>query len=701
MGRLLFLGLMWIACASWSFAQPADPQPAADDPPPIAEGDLPPGFSSLPMLEPPPREESGPLGKKITPRQADEVAPPEETLPAGTFVPGSETLAAAPAEQTRLRGYVDGLMSGLITSGEFPGATIVIIQDGKVTLKAGYGFADVRARVPVDPDRTRFRVASISKLITATAVMQLVEQGKVDLNADVNTYLAGFKIAPTYPEPVTLANVLTHTAGFDDRYVGLSAPVTGMVEPLGQYLAQQMPPRVLPPGKMFAYSNHGYALAGHVVENVSGQEFNGYVQENIFNPLGMASSSFGLPYPLPQDIAVPYFHGGTEGGFRRTELDRMRVGPAGDLVTTAADMAKFMLVNMNQGVYGDDEHLLSAQTLERMQAEHFTQAEGLDGWAYGFMEGRRNGVRWIGHDGSWSGFCAQLVMVPETKTAFFVAYNADCRFSATAPLRKGLFDLLWPSRGEPVAEANPTAELRAQGLAGTYMAVRRARSDFTVMAAASSQLTVSAPGDGRLLVHVPSAGRDLLFLPQANGTWINPDFQWRAAALMDARGQASQLVLDSDVYDRVVGASEWAMWSIALGIVVALCIITLWGWANGFLSRQVFGDPKPVINWLPRLVAFAAATLTLVTLVAMAGLLADPAPLDVLHGPSTTLMILLSVPVAVALLAIPMAMWSVTGFGVGRRARFAQAGYAMLTLAILVFLAFCWQWGVNPFVLSR
>ena len=688
-GRFLFLGLIWLACVQLVLAQPEEEEIEELQP-------APPGFG-LPMLEAPPREESGPLGKKLPTRESLNPGAPVPTAGAGAPGDAAGDAPAMPADAVRLKGYVDGLITGLITSGEFPGATVVVIQDGKVTLKAGYGFADVRARVPVDPDRTRFRVASISKLVTATAVMQVVEQGKADLNADVNTYLTGFKIPPSYAEPVTLANVLTHTAGFDDRYVGMSVPLTAAVEPLGQYLAHSIPPRVLPPGKTFAYSNHGYALAGHLIETVSGQPFNAYVQENIFSPLGMDSTTFGVPYPLPQDIAVPYFKGGPEGGFKRGELDHMQIGPAGDMITTAGDIAKFMLVHMNKGVYGDDEKLLTPATIERMHAQHFTQAEGLDGWAYGFMEGRRNGVRWIGHDGSWFGYCAQLAMVPETKTGFFVAYNADCRFSASAPLRKGLFDVVWPPKGEPAAEVNPTAEMRAQSLVGTYMAVRRARSDFTVMAAAAGQISVSAPGEGRLVVNLPGVGHGLVFLPQANGTWINPDFQWHAAALADSTGKATQLAIDADVYDRVTGAGEWALWSVALGLVVAFALMALWGWANGFLSRQLFGEPKAVITLAPRLVASAAAGLTLVALVAMAGLLANPAPFDIVHGPTPLLTALLSVPVAVAVLAVPMIYWSVSGFGADTRARLAQVGYAVLTLAVLVFLAFCWQWGVHPF----
>jgi hypothetical protein len=231
------------------------------------------------------------------------------------------------------------------------------------------------------------------------------------------------------------------------------------------------------------------------------------------------------------------------------------------------------------------------------------------------------------------------------------------------------------------------------------MAVRRARSDFTVMAAAASQLTVKAPGEGRLLVHLPSAGRDLLFLPQANGTWINPDFQWKAAAVIDERGQATRLALDADVFDRVVGAGEWAIWSVALGLVVAICVMALWGWANGFLSRQFFGEPQAVITFWPRLVAFVAAGLTIVSLVAMAGTLGNAVQLDIFHGPTPMVMALVSVPVAIAVLAVPMVVWSMMGFGTGARARTAQAGYAVLTIAILVYVAFAWQWGVHPFAL--
>ncbi|MEQ1867824.1 MAG: hypothetical protein ABL996_24660, partial [Micropepsaceae bacterium] len=280
-------------------------------------------------------------------------------------------------------------------------------------------------------------------------------------------------------------------------------------------------------------------------------------------------------------------------------------------------------------------------------------------------------------------------------------YNTDCQFATKASLRKSLFDVLWPSDNAPPSAADPAAEPRAQSLAGTYMAVRRARSDFTVMGAAASQLTIKAQDQGKLLVHWPEAGRALLFLPRGDGTWINPDFQLKAAALADAQGQPSKFAIGIHVFERVAGSNEWSIWSAALGLVVVASIIALWAWFTGFLSRRFLGEPQTIIKFWPRATAFVAASLTLGCLVVMASLLEQSPPLAVFHGPSPLLTGLLATPIVVALLAIPMVIWSVGGFGDGTRARLAQVGYFALTVAILIFLAFAWQWGLHPFGLSR
>jgi CubicO group peptidase (beta-lactamase class C family) len=593
----------------------------------------------------------------------------------------------------RLRGTVEGLFSGLVGSGEIPGAVIIVIRNGEVSFKAGFGFADIDARKPVDPAKTRFRAGSISKLFTATAVMQLVEAGKLDLNSDVNTYLTSFKIPPTYPEPVTLSHILTHTAGFDDRYLGIAAPLSEKVEPLRQYLSLHMPPRVLPPGKYFAYSNHGFALAGLIVEEVSGEGFNDYVQKHIFAPLRMTQSTFGVPDPVPPDIAVPYSRSVFSPGFSKIDLDRLRIGPAGDLVTTAPDLAKFMIAQLRRGA-----GLLSAETADFMQSQHFVQAQGLDGWAYGFAEGERNNVRWIGHGGSWPGFCADLVLVPEKQSGYFIAYNTDCHFAASQPIRKTMFDAMWRGEEPKIGPADTADAIkRAAALAGSYITARRARSDFTIISAASSEAAVVAKGDGNIEIDIPDVGRPLLFEPRADGLWENPDFGWRATALTDANGKVVHLAINAAVFDRVGFFDNWGLWAVGVNMALLVAFLAWWGWTNGFVSRRLFAEPEAMIGFMPRLAGYLGVTLTLILLISFVVMLSLKPVVTILHGPDTFMRALLFLPIGMAICAVPMAIWSVVGFGDSVRARFAQVGYALSTIAIFIVLLFAWHWNMHPF----
>ena len=605
----------------------------------------------------------------------------------------ASALPVASGIDPRLRGTIEGLFSGLVGSGEIPGAVVLVIRNGEVAYKSGFGFADIDQRKPVDPAKTRFRVGSISKLFTATAVMQLVEAGKLDLNSDVNTYLTSFKLPATYPEPITLSHVLTHTAGFDDRYLGIGVSLGQKVDPLRQYLSLHMPARVLPPGKFFAYSNHGFALAGLVVEEVSGEDFDGYIAKHIFTPLRMTQSSFGVPNPVPGDIAVPYSHSVFSSGFSKIELDRLQIGPAGDLITTAPDLAKFMIAQLRRG-----GGLLSPETTDFMQSQHFAQAQGLDGWAFGFAEGERNNVRWIGHGGSWPGFCADLVLVPERQSGYFIAYNTDCHFAASQPIRKTLFDAMW--RGEEPKMGPPDAEdaiKRAQALAGNYIAARRVRNDFTVIGAASSEASVVDKGDGTIEINLPDVGHPLLFLPRADGLWQNPDIGWRAAALTDANGAVTHLAINAAVFDRIGFFDSWGPWAIALNIALLITLLAWWGWTNGFLSRRLFAEPEAMIGFVPRLAGYLGVTLTVILLISFSVLVALKPAVSILHGPDLFMRVLLFFPIAIALCAIPMAVWSVIGFGDSPRARFAQAGYALATIAVLIVLLFAWHWNLHPF----
>src|SRR2546423_13336768 len=194
--------------------------------------------------------------------------------------------------------FLDALIPSQLRNRNIAGAVVSVVKDGQVLFQKGYGYADVEGKKPVLPDQTLFRPGSISKLFTAIAVMQLVEQGKLDLDRDVNEYI-DFAIPKTYPEPVTLRRLLTHTAGFEEVLKNLFVASQQQMKPLHDYLVAALPARIFPPGKVAAYSNYGLTVAGYIVERVSGEKFESYIDNHILKPLKMQSSTFAQPPPGP------------------------------------------------------------------------------------------------------------------------------------------------------------------------------------------------------------------------------------------------------------------------------------------------------------------------------------------------------------------------------------------------------------------
>jgi CubicO group peptidase (beta-lactamase class C family) len=222
--------------------------------------------------------------------------------------PAKLTAEIGPGGPAELEAFLAGLLPSLMEAHHVPGAVFVMVKDGELFFARGYGYADLETRRPVDPETTLFRVASVSKLFTATAAMQLVEQGKLDLHADVNQYLEDFEIEEAFGEPVTLHHLLTHTGGFDDRYLRSAVRIGTPIQPLGLYLAERMPPRVTPPGRILSYSNHGIALVGHLVEAVTGSSFTEYVDAQVLGPLRMTKPYLYrllCPISAPIDTGQP------------------------------------------------------------------------------------------------------------------------------------------------------------------------------------------------------------------------------------------------------------------------------------------------------------------------------------------------------------------------------------------------------------
>ncbi|MEN8159340.1 MAG: serine hydrolase domain-containing protein, partial [Myxococcota bacterium] len=415
-----------------------------------------------------------------------------------SFAAAAADAQSGPRDARELETFLDGAVPALLSTHDVPGLVVSVVADGRKLLAKGYGWADLEARRPMDGERTIVRVASISKLVTATAAMQLVAAGKLELHRDVNEALEGFGIEEAYGTPVTLHHLLTHTAGFDDRFLHTGRRLGDPLPALGDYLAARMPPRVMPPGRVISYSNHGLALVGHLVELASGQDFPTYVREHVFAPLGMHDSRFFLESPPNPALAVPYRPG--EGGHRPLGYDHTLLGPAAELNTTAADMAKFMLAHLQQG----EVRLLDPATERLMQERHFGVHPKLPGWAYGFQESFENGVRAVGHGGSWRGFESTLLLFPEPGFGLFMSANAS--FDAAAFYRaftRAFVEHYLPAPPpEPLAPPPGFAE-RAERYAGVYLLNRRMRGDFMKLGQLLQFLTVVPNEAGGLTASVP------------------------------------------------------------------------------------------------------------------------------------------------------------------------------------------------------
>jgi CubicO group peptidase (beta-lactamase class C family) len=388
-----------------------------------------------------------------------------------------------------------------------PGGAIVVVKDGKIVYAKGYGYANLERAEPVIADRTLFRTGSVAKLFTWTAFMQLAEGGKLDLDADVNDYLSDFQIPDTYPEPITLEHLMTHTTGFEDASRGMLAARPEDLEPLGAFLAQHVPARVLPPGRMTTYSNYGTALAGHIVERASGMPFEQYVEQHILTPLSMDCTTFRQPVPVPlaDDLATGYVY--RDGAFRAQPFELYQIGSAGGASATVTDMARFMMAHLADGVY-NGARILSEQSAQRMHRQHFGNDPRLAGMAYGFYELHMNGWRLLTHSGETGIFRSQVVLLPEESLGLYIAYSAPGGGLARGELIQAFFDRFYPLTPTTVPQPSPGAAQRASQWAGSYVSSRCAETTIEklrmLFEPAFQPITVTATQDGYLETELPA-----------------------------------------------------------------------------------------------------------------------------------------------------------------------------------------------------
>jgi CubicO group peptidase (beta-lactamase class C family) len=400
---------------------------------------------------------------------------------AGAFMVFSTTALASKLNPADLETWLDGFYPYALKQGDIAGAVVVVVKDGAILLEKGYGYADLTNNVPMDPQRTIMGVGSVSKLFTWTAVMQLVEQGKLDLDRNVNDYL-DFKIPDAFGKPITLRNLMTHTAGFEEM-LKQYATARSVPRSLEEYLkAVPAPKRIYPPGAMPAYSNYGADLAGYIVQRISGEPFSSYIENHMLNPLGMRRSTFRRPPPplLLNDLAKNYGLASSGEPLPANANDPEPTEmPAGGFVSTADDMSRFMLAHLGAGRFGNAQ-ILTPETSQLMHATAYMPMAGAQGIALGFFRNDTNGHRIIAHDGDLSGFHTDLELLLDDGVGFFTSVNSDGAgrlLGAADGIRVSLFsqfmDRYFPA---PAPASEPTlssAKEHANLVAGEYQMSRR------------------------------------------------------------------------------------------------------------------------------------------------------------------------------------------------------------------------------------
>jgi len=599
--------------------------------------------------------------------------------PAARLLPAVITPPAArrgPEDPAELARFLDPIVREGMRSLKVPGATLAVVKDGRLFYTKGYGFANLEKQTPVLPDRTLFRVGSVSKLFTATAVMQLSEQGKVDLHADVNQYLTRFKIPNRFQKPVTLANLLTHTAGFNEQIIGMCSRSESDVPPLGTYLKERMPTQFARPGTVISYSNHGSALAGYIVQTVSGEKFNDYVEQNIFGPLQMRRSSFELPARLAPELATGYAY--RDDAYHPLPYLYLNIPPAGSLNSTATDMAHFMIAHLQNGRY-ENARILNEKTAEEMHRQQFTAHPGLPGFAYGFYERIQNGERAIEHGGLLPGYSTILLLLPDRHVGIFISCNA------ARPLFNELVVQQFLNHYYPAKAAAPRPRPAAENLrrfAGSYRYNRYDRDSFLKLNMLGSDVRVSAPGDGTLAIHIPSAGEThwvpigpLLFQLQGG--------QQRLAFGEDANGRINRAYLSIVTFDRLAWYETTGVQLRILMLSVILFFATL---VRALFRIRRRAKPMPSLTQrLQRLAIFISAGNLLFIFGFYFAFVTSG--WELLYGVPNLILALLIIPM---ITTIPTIFLARTMFDAWRRGRqdFLDRGH--LTAFIVTALAFTW-----------
>lgn len=592
---------------------------------------------------------------------------------------------------SELEAFLDGMFAMQMQEYQVPGIAVAVIQGDQVLLSKGYGFANLEQSHPMDPETTLHRTGSNSKILVWTAVLQLVEQGKLDLYTDITEYL-DFPIPTKTADgkevlPITLHHLMTHTAGLEEVVTQLLVTKPEAMQPLGQYLLENLPSRVFPPGSVLSYSNYGTALAAYIVECVSGRSFADYVKEHILDPLEMNRSTFTQPVPpeLASFMSKGYYYKG--GRYIPAEFEYIQAYPAGALTSTVGDMTNLIRALLHLGVFGE-QRILSEATARLMQEQQFTSHPELPGVTYGLLEANYNGHRVLSHGGDTFFFHTGLYFLPEKQVGLYVVYN-----SADSVLARWSFFQSFMDRYFPAQDGGVKPSPIASGNENSYLGVfHHARSNFTKPEAwirFLQGITLSVDEEGYLILTVQ--GKQTRYGEISPGLFQEVGGKDRMA-LSFKDGQVSQIHFPGpDTFLRTPWYHTTAFVGGLLGVSVLFMLLTVIGWI-----KQLFRPKsKPRSFVLPKILGLVVILVCVTTLIIFVDAVLNfhpdvNIPLMLFESPLTLKAVLLLAKVLVGLgvvqILTALYLW-VTGKG----SLWQRVYYTLLTLSVGGVIWVLWQ----------
>ncbi len=600
----------------------------------------------------------------------------------------SATAQPTPADSTELRSFIDGTIESYLEDNHIAGATIAIIQEGDTLLLEGYGFADLEERQPVNPDNTLFRLGSISKLFVWTAVMQQMEQGNLDLNTNINRYLEEFKIPKTYPEPITLKHLMTHTAGFEDRVIGLFAQDSSKLRPLGEILQEELPDRVRAPGQVSSYSNHGTALAAYIVEQVSGLRFMEYAERYILDPLGMNATTFQQPLPetLEAQLSKGYVY--EHGEFKSKPFEYFPMAPVGAASATAGDLIPFMQTHLNLGHY-QDTTILDSTTAQLMQSSAFRHTERMNPMRYGFFDMSQNGVTIYGHGGDTFWFHSILALFPEHDIGFFLSFNSEEGGSLTGKVLGSFVDRFFPGDTLKTDTLSLSKEY-LQRFAGRYRSNRYSHERLTKVISLMNTQNVSVTEEGHLKTLRSGEGSiwvpvDSLVFKKIGGSGL---IEFRE----NSSGFITHMYKKDEPYIAYHKIPAIASQQLHLSIILTgsfFFLLTIFYWPLVYFVKRNHRPSLAARQPLPVYIKITAWLNSFLMLAFYLGIaMTITGPESIVYGLAASVKVLLVLPLISLILTLAMSYLNIDIWKQKRSGIWSRISYSILTL---VFWGCLWQ----------